>query len=129
MRCVMQDLRAWLDKGWDCGRIAINLASAEFADADLAKKLLAQLAAAGVPPSSFEVEVTETVFLERQSEIAMTILRELSHAGVSVALDDFGTGYASLTHLKRYPVHHIKIDQSFIRDLETDREDAAIVSA
>lgn len=129
MRLVTRDLKAWLEQGWDCGRIAINLAAAEFADADLAKKLLAQLAAAGIPPNCFEVEVTETVFLERQSQFAMSILRELSHAGVSIALDDFGTGFASLTHLKRYPVHHLKIDQSFIRDLETDREDAAIVSA
>lgn len=129
VRRVVDDIRSFRDQGLDCGRVAVNFSSAEFADEDLAKRVLGMLGDAGVPPSCFEVEVTETVLLERSSENAYAILREFSKAGVSVALDDFGTGYASLTHLKRYPVHHIKIDQSFVRDLERDQEDVAIVSA
>ena len=126
---VVGDIRRWLDQGFECGRVAVNFSSAEFGDPQLAEHVLGLLSEAGVPTRCFEVEVTESVFLERSNETALAILRQFSKAGVNVALDDFGTGFASLTHLKRYPVHHIKIDQSFIRDLETDKEDAAIVSA
>lgn len=126
---VIKDVRGWLDQNIECGRVAMNFSSAEFAEPHLAKHILGLLSEAGVPTRNFEVEVTESVFLERNAETTLAILQEFSKAGVSVALDDFGTGFASLTHLKRYPVHHIKIDQSFVRDLETDREDAAIVAA
>lgn len=129
VRRVLDDIRSWRAQGLDCGRVAVNFSAAEFADEDLAKRVLGMLADAGVPPRCFEVEITETVLLEQNSENTYEVLNTLSEAGVSVALDDFGTGYASLTHLKCYPVHHIKIDQSFVRDLETDKEDVAIVSA
>jgi diguanylate cyclase (GGDEF)-like protein len=126
---VARDIGSWLTQGLECGRVAMNFASAEFANPHLAKYVLDALWDAGVPTRYFEVEVTESVFLDRGTETALAILREFASAGVSIALDDFGTGFASLTHLKRYPVNHIKIDQSFVREVETDREDAAIVSA
>lgn len=129
IRHVLGDVRGWLDQGIDCGRVAVNFSSTEFGDPHLAEHILGLLAEFSVPTYKFEVEVTESVFLERSTETALDILRQFARAGVTVALDDFGTGFASLTHLKRFPVHHVKIDQSFIRDLETDREDAAIVSA
>jgi diguanylate cyclase (GGDEF)-like protein/PAS domain S-box-containing protein len=126
---VASDIRAWLDQGLEFGRVAVNLASADFADRTLATRIIALLAEADVPASRFEIEVTETVFLGRQTEEAAAILREFHKAGISIALDDFGTGFASLTHLKQFPVDHIKIDQSFVRNLETDKDDAAIVAA
>jgi EAL domain-containing protein (putative c-di-GMP-specific phosphodiesterase class I) len=126
---VAADVRSWLDRGLDCGRVAVNLSSAEFADPGLAHNTLRVLRSAGVPTKHFEVEVTETVLLGRSTEEVASILRQFHEHGVKVALDDFGTGYASLTHLKRFPVNHIKVDQSFIRDLEHDRDDAAIVAA
>lgn len=129
IRQVAADIRAWLDEGLDFGRVAINLSSADFNDPRLAGRIIRILEAACIHPAYFEVEVTETVFLGRRTATASIILNELHTAGVSIALDDFGTGFASLVHLKQFPVDHIKIDQSFVRNLTSDRSDAAIVAA
>jgi len=122
-------MREWLDAGLDFGTIAINAASAEFRHDDLAERILRRLERAGIPPARLELEVTETVFLGGGADHVDRALRLLSAAGVKVALDDFGTGYASLSHLKQYPVDTIKIDRSFVCDLENEAGDAAIVNA
>ncbi|HEV7439148.1 MAG TPA: EAL domain-containing protein [Methylobacterium sp.] len=126
---VAADMRGWLDSGLEFGRVAVNVSSAEFHQPDLAETMLGVLEAAGVPATRLEIEVTETVFLGRGSDCVSAILRRFHESGVTVALDDFGTGYASLTHLKQFPVDHIKVDQSFVRGLEQDGDDAAIVAA
>lgn len=126
---VAADLRSWLAQGLDCGHVAVNFCSAEFMKPELATEALTILEEAGVPPSRLEVEVTENVFLGRHLEYVTHILTVLHKAGVTIALDDFGTGFASLTHLKQFPVDHIKIDQSFIRDLNKNADSAAIVAA
>lgn len=82
-----------------------------------------------MPTRCFQLEVTETVFLGQGAESVERALKLLASEGVRIALDDFGTGYASLRHLKQYPVHVIKIDQGFVKGMETDSEDAAIISA
>jgi diguanylate cyclase (GGDEF)-like protein/PAS domain S-box-containing protein len=128
-RQVAADVAAWLRAGFDCGRVALNLSSAEFRQHGLAEAVLATLEQAGVPTANFEVEVTETVFLGASSDLVATTLNRFREAGVSIALDDFGTGFASLSHLKQFPVDHIKIDQSFVRGLERSKADEAIVSA
>lgn len=128
-RRVATDMREWLESGLSFGRVAINLASAEFADETLADRVLAIFEARGVPPTCLEVEVTETVFLGPSARNVPAALRQLHEAGVTIALDDFGTGYASLSHLKQFPVDHIKIDRSFVCDLATNEGDAAIVGA
>jgi len=126
---VVADMRQWLDSGVDFGAIAVNISSAEFSRSDLAGEILGILEASDVPPHRLEIEVTETVLLGKTAADAGTILRQLSDAGVQIALDDFGTGYGSLTHLKQFPVNHVKIDRSFVRDLEEDADDAAIIAA
>lgn len=126
---VALDLRSWLDEGLECGRVAVNMSSAEFADPHAAQHILGVLEQHDVPASRLEIEVTETVFLGQCAETVSSTLRRFHENGVRIALDDFGTGFGSLTHLKQFPVHHIKIDQSFVRDLVTDRGDAAIVGA
>lgn len=123
------DMREWLDSGLEFGRVAINVTSAEFARGEFAERVLDGLAGKGVPPERLAIEVTESVFLGRGIEAVHHSLSKLHRAGVLIALDDFGTGYASLTHLKQFPVDRIKIDRSFIRDLERDADDAAIVRA
>jgi EAL domain-containing protein (putative c-di-GMP-specific phosphodiesterase class I) len=85
------------------------------------------LAQTGLPPSAIELEVTESVFLGRNADRVARALNRLSGAGFTIALDDFGTGYASLSHLKQFPIDVIKVDRQFVRDLETDPDDAAIV--
>ncbi len=126
---IVGDMRRWLDAGLDFGRIAFNLSPAEFRRDDLTDRILGRLERAGVPFDRLELEVTETVFVGRGAECVATMLETFSRAGVHIALDDFGTGYASLTHLKAFPVHTIKIDRSFISHIDRDAGDAAIVDA
>src|ERR671920_815511 len=101
----------------------------EFSQPDLAEDILRILALVKVPADHFEIEVTEKVLLEGRSDSVSATLEKFQRHGVQIALDDFGTGYASLTHLKRFPVHHIKIDRTFVFDLEQDAGDEAIVAA
>ncbi|GJE44678.1 diguanylate cyclase domain-containing protein [Methylobacterium soli] len=129
LRKVAADMRSWNDKGLGFGRVAVNFASAEFRKPDLAGNVLAVLGAYGIPSSQFEMEVTETVFLGPGSDSVPDTLKRLHESGVLISLDDFGTGFASLTHLKQFPVDHIKIDRSFVRDIEHDDDDDAIVAA
>ena len=126
---VIADLQRWRDDGVAFGSVSINAAAAEFRSGDFAERLLERLATASVPTSCIRLEVTETVFLGRGAEFVERALKTLSAEGVEIALDDFGTGYASLSHLKQFPVDHIKIDRSFVRDLLDDPDDAAIVDA
>ena len=126
---VLKDIRGWLDRGLDIGHVAINVSSADLRNESFVEQLLSSLCAAGVASSHIELEVTESVFLGRGAESVERSLRALSAAGISIALDDFGTGYASLSHLKQFPIDIIKIDQRFVRDLQDDPDDAAIVRA
>lgn len=126
---VILDIRKWLDDGVEFGHVGVNASAAEFRQNNFAERVLERLHAAGVPNDRLELEVTETVFLGRGAEYVERALECLSAAGVRIALDDFGTGYASLSHLKKFPVDIIKIDQSFVRDLEDDPDDAAIIGA
>jgi len=126
---TIRDMRRWLDRGVPFGHVALNAASPDFAREGFADRVLEALAAEGVPTPCFQLEVTESVFVGRGAERVTEALRVLSKAGVKIALDDFGTGYASLSHLKEAPVDVLKIDRTFVADLETDAGDAAIVRA
>lgn len=124
---IVTDAAAWRAAGLTVGPIAFNVSGADLINDRFADRLLGRLKDAGLAPSAIEVEVTESVFLGRNAEQVGRALHSLSASGVAIALDDFGTGYASLSHLKQFPIDVIKIDQRFVRDLETDPEDAAIV--
>lgn len=124
---ILADCRRWRDAGLAFGHVAFNVSGADLADDDFADRLLQRLADADLPSSVIELEVTESVFLGRNADRVGRLLHRLSDAGIAIALDDFGTGYASLSHLKQFPIDVIKIDRSFVRDLETDPDDAAIV--
>jgi diguanylate cyclase (GGDEF)-like protein len=126
---VLADMRGWLDRGVSFGRIAINVAEAEFVDSGFGERLLEKMATFGVPASSIKLEVTETVFLSKHCGAVAQALRALHEQGIEIALDDFGTGYASLTHLKQFPVDRLKIDRTFIQDVDTRADNAAIVRA
>ena len=126
---VFADMRRWLDAGLDFGHVAINTSAAEFRHDDFAEALLGRMEAAGIPATHLELEVTEQMFLGKGVEYVERALTLLSQKGIRIALDDFGTGYSSLSHLKQFPVDVLKIDQSFIRDLEKEEDDAEIVRA
>ncbi|RYG85844.1 MAG: EAL domain-containing protein, partial [Alphaproteobacteria bacterium] len=125
---VLADMAGWLDQGHSFGRIAINGSPADFRRDDFADRILTRCHEKGVSPSLLELEVTETVFLDRLADSAERTFRTLRLAGVNIALDDFGTGYASLTHLQQFPVNVLKIDRSFISKLDgTKGPELAIV--
>ena len=126
---IIDDMRGWLDDGVEFGRIAVNLSPAEFRHESLVSRILERLHHSGIATSRIELEVTETVFLGRGADSVAEALNVFSREGVKIALDDFGTGYASLTHLKAFPVDVIKIDRSFVSNLDTDPDDAAIIDA
>ncbi|MET0248693.1 MAG: EAL domain-containing protein [Sphingobium sp.] len=126
---VLADCARWQKRGLDIGHVAVNVPGVELHDTAFPERFLAALGRAGVPPERIQLEITESVFLGRNAERVGQGLKRLSAAGLSIALDDFGTGYASLSHLKQFPIDVIKVDQSFVRDLETDPDDAAIVRA
>ncbi|WP_052002795.1 EAL domain-containing protein [Microvirga sp. BSC39] len=126
---VASDMRRWLNGGLSFGRVAINVSHAEFIQPNLADDILRIFDLAKVPTDHFEIEITEKVLLDTRSNAISSVLEKLRGRGVQIALDDFGTGYASLTHLKEFAVDHIKIDRSFVRDIEEDPDDEAIVAA
>jgi EAL domain-containing protein (putative c-di-GMP-specific phosphodiesterase class I) len=108
--------------------VAINISSVELRAPGFASGVRAILRATGLEPRYLELELTET-FLMQDSRSTAEVLKELKEIGVLLALDDFGTGYSSLSYLKRFPIDAVKIDQSFVRDLTTDPDDAGIVTA
>ncbi|MEO5973566.1 MAG: bifunctional diguanylate cyclase/phosphodiesterase [Sphingomicrobium sp.] len=126
---VIDDISAWRAASLPFGHVAINAALAELRRGDFAERLLTKLNRAGIPPECMQVEVTESVLLGRGIDHIERTFIELAERGIKLALDDFGTGFASLTHLKRFPIEILKIDRSFIRDLQIDAEDGAIVDA
>lgn len=109
-------------------RVAVNLSLRQFGDPRLAQHVQAALEASGLPPQQLELEITEgTAMLDLQH--TLELLRRFKGMGLKLAIDDFGTGYSSLAYLKRFPLDVLKIDQSFVRQLCTDKDDQAIANA
>jgi diguanylate cyclase (GGDEF)-like protein/PAS domain S-box-containing protein len=109
-------------------RVGVNLSAVQFASRDLVQTVSEALHESGLNPHRLDLEITETVLLERTSEV-LTILQALHRLGATISMDDFGTGYSSLSYLRRFPFDKIKIDQSFIRDCTSSEDAAAIVRA
>jgi len=116
----------WEKSGIRPGKIAVNISAVQLMQQGLAEEILSHIRETGAKPEWIEIEVTETAAM-RNPELAISIMRQLVEAGISIAIDDFGTGYSSLAYLKRLPAEWLKIDLTFIRGLPDDNEDAAIV--
>ncbi len=121
-------LKAWHAEGFTGLRVAINVSRRQLHQPGYVDRVAGILANAGVAPSSVEFELTETLLMEEITE-TLHILQALKRMGILLTIDDFGTGYSSLSYLRRLPVSALKIDQSFVRDLPTNTEAAAIVRA
>lgn len=126
---TVADMARWQAAGLPFGHVAINAAAAELRHEFFAERLIQKLRSAGIRPHCVQIEVTESVLLGRGAEQVARSFETLAAAGIKLALDDFGTGFASLSHLKQYPVEIIKIDKTFVRDMQVDPEDGAIVDA
>lgn len=120
--------RAWQSAGLPRLHIGINISAVELRAKDFVEGVRVILTETGMDPRFLELELTET-FLMEDSTATGSVLQALKDTGAHLALDDFGTGYSSLTYLKRFPIDTLKIDQSFVRDLATDPDDASIVGA
>ncbi len=118
----------WREQGLGALRVAVNVSARQLRDASFAEAVAGALAASGLEAGALELEITESSIME-QPERAIDLLRALKALGVHIAIDDFGTGYSSLSHLKRFPLDRLKIDRSFVSDIEHDANDAAIVAA
>ncbi|MEO5327048.1 MAG: EAL domain-containing protein [Magnetococcus sp. THC-1_WYH] len=117
-----------IDDGGPPLRVAVNLSARQFQQKDLLKMVKDTLLESGLDPQWLELEVTESMMMEDEKQ-AIATLKQLRDLGVSISMDDFGTGYSSLSYLKRLPIQALKIDQSFVRDLTENSDDAAIVLA
>jgi diguanylate cyclase (GGDEF)-like protein/PAS domain S-box-containing protein len=120
--------KRWLEEGIAFGRLSVNISPQQFRQASFPQRLEAILAETGFPAARLELEITESTIMET-AEVAVAMLIRLKELGISLAVDDFGTGYSSLAYLKRFPIDRLKIDRSFVADLETDSSDAAIATA
>ena len=119
---------AWHQAGFDSLRITVNLSNRQFNDPGFITKIERIIQRTGIEPALLELELTESVIM-RNTRAANAALDSLDAMGVKFSIDDFGTGYSSLYYLKRFPVDTLKIDRSFVSDVTTNPDDAAIVSA
>jgi PAS domain S-box-containing protein len=125
---VCRQLLAWREAGVEPVPVSINISSRHVQRASLIEPVSRALATTGLPARLLELELTETVLMQN-IEAALPLLQALKKLGVSISIDDFGTGYSSLSYLKRLPIDALKIDRSFVRELESSDDDAAIVAA
>jgi EAL domain-containing protein (putative c-di-GMP-specific phosphodiesterase class I) len=127
VRAACRQLRKWLDKGINIP-VAINCSGKELLHGDPARLVETEAAAANVPTSLIEVELTESLLIKDSATVQNT-LKRLRQLGCRIALDDFGTGYSSLAYITRFPPDRIKIDKAFVRDVDRSAGDAAIANA
>jgi diguanylate cyclase (GGDEF)-like protein len=125
---VCRQLGAWRTQGPSAIRVAVNLSAVQFRRNDIVQTVESALSSNGVHPSLLEIEITESVLLHEAADVQRNV-RALKTLGVRLAIDDFGMGYSSFAYLKRFAVDKLKIDRSFVQDVPTDVEDAAIIRA
>lgn len=128
LREACRQNKLWLDSGYPELCVTVNVSGQQFKRTDIVKLVNHVLDETGLPPSCLQLELTESVLMKNISNTVVK-LGDLKKRGVSIAVDDFGTGYSSLAYLKRFRLDTLKIDQSFVRDIDNDSDDAAIVNA
>ena len=128
LRAACREATRWQRPGMIAPVVAVNLSALQFKRGDIERSVTLALEESGLDPGRLELELTESILIGDTENVLATVKR-LKQMGVKLSIDDFGTGYSSLSYLKRFEVDKLKIDQSFIRDLATDSEDAAIVRA
>ena len=128
LREACTQAQLWIRQGLPSTTMAVNVSAVQFRDEHFLESILAALSESGLDPVFLELELTESVLM-KQPELAVSILQNLRKKGVAVSVDDFGTGYSSLSYLKKLPIDILKIDQSFIHQLDENPDDAAIAIA
>ncbi|ARJ64334.1 histidine kinase [Magnetospirillum sp. ME-1] len=119
LRTACRQCKHWMDLGLPPVRIAVNVSAQQFVETDVPEVVARALAETGLPPQYLELELTETVLMQRVDEV-VSVLKSLRAMGVRISIDDFGTGYSSLSYLKRMPIDALKVDRSFVNDIFDD---------
>jgi len=125
---AFSQMKHWQNKGYDIGRIAINVSGIQFQRGNIVQTFSHALTQTGVDPRCIELEITESSLMHKVDWV-IDVLKQLKLLGFTIAIDDFGTGYSSLSYLKRLPIDKLKIDQSFVRDITENPNDEAITRA
>jgi EAL domain-containing protein (putative c-di-GMP-specific phosphodiesterase class I) len=120
--------RQWQQQGFPPLRMGVNISSLQFKQQSMASLVRQALAETGLDARYLELELTESAIMQNVDQVNDT-LNELKEIGVNLSVDDFGTGYSSMSYLKRFPLDTLKIDRSFVMDITTDPNDAAIIKA
>jgi len=128
IRTVCQQIKIWQTEKIPIDCVSVNLSPRQFLQSDLFDQITGVLNETGLDPATLKLEITESLVMKDVDRVA-AILRKIRRLGVTVSIDDFGTGYSSLSFLKRFPIDQLKIDQSFVRHVATNTNDAAIAQA
>jgi len=128
LRTACTQMKSWRDEGFALSRMAVNISVVQFVRPEFPDLVAQVLHDTGIEPGVLELEITESL-LAKDVDKAVSTLHALKDIGVQLSIDDFGTGYSSLSQLKQFPIDRLKIDQSFVRDITTDPDDAAIAKA
>jgi len=128
LRTACMQAKTWQKAGLKRLHISVNLSAQQFKHQSIREDITSALVDSGLDPQYLVLEITESILMQN-TDATVAILRELSDMGLRIAMDDFGTGYSSLGYLRRLPLHLLKIDRSFIRDVDTNPDDAAIARA
>jgi diguanylate cyclase (GGDEF)-like protein/PAS domain S-box-containing protein len=128
LREACRQSKSWQLEGLAPLQVSVNISARQLRDNDFAEKVESVLKETGLAPALLELEITESAIMSISDDIVLKLLR-LKELGISISIDDFGTGYSSLSYLKHLPVDKIKIDRSFVMDIVSDPDDAAIVEA
>jgi predicted signal transduction protein with EAL and GGDEF domain len=128
IRKVCTQSKKWQDAGYDKVCVSVNLSARQFQQRNLVANISQILQETGLDPQYLGLEITESIAM-KNADFTISALNELKKMRIHLSLDDFGTGYSSLSYLKRFPLETLKIDRSFVRDITTDPNDAAIVTA
>ena len=128
LREACAQLKRWHDAGHTELHMAVNLSARQFFQPDLTAIVAQVLKELALPASALELEITESMLMQ-PSQDNMSVLAQLSAMGVQLSIDDFGTGYSNLSYLQRFPIHALKIDRSFVIDIDQETHDSAIITA
>lgn len=120
-----KQMKEWQDRGFPPINVSVNLSPRQFQQHNLIDRIAEILEETGLNPEFLELEITEGIAMHHE-DFAIEKLKQLQELGIKIAIDDFGTGYSSLSYLKKFPIHKLKIDQSFVRDIVVDQEDETI---
>ncbi|MCB1965723.1 MAG: EAL domain-containing protein, partial [Candidatus Accumulibacter sp.] len=128
LRTACRHMRTWQEKGLDIPRVAVNVSARQLRSHDFLESVAAIIAETGIDADRLELELTESILMEPDAQ-RIDAFHRLRTLGVHFSIDDFGTGYSSLSYIKRFPIGMLKIDQSFVRGLPDNGDDAGITTA